>query len=71
MREMKRYRIQAALLGVGVALAVVIVGTFTDRPIFPLALIALSGWWLLYMPRWRRKVRAAARSLPTWKLRPG
>lgn len=70
LREMRGYRIQAMLLGGGVGLAVVLIGMFTERPIFPLALIAMAGWWLLYMPRWRRKVRERARAMPTWTLRP-
>jgi hypothetical protein len=70
MREMRGYRIQAMLLGAGLGLAVVAIGMLTDRPIFPLALIAMAGWWLLYMPRWRRKVRDRARGLPSWTLRP-
>jgi hypothetical protein len=71
MRDMRRYRLQAMLLGGGVGIAVVLIGLLTDRPIFPLALIAMAGWWLLYMPRWRSKVRSRARDLPTWKLRSG
>jgi hypothetical protein len=71
MRDMRRYRVEAMVLGLGLGLLVVTVGVTTGRPLFPLALIAMAGWWLLYMPRWRRKVRARARSLPTWKLRSG
>jgi hypothetical protein len=71
MSDMRRYRIQAMVLGLGLGLVVVMVGVITDRPLFPLALIAMAGWWLLYMPRWRRKVRERARDLPTWKLRSG
>jgi hypothetical protein len=70
MREMRGYRIRAMVLGGGLGLAVVVIGVLTERPIFPLALIAMAGWWLLYMPRWRRKVRERARALPSWTLRP-
>jgi len=71
MRDMRRYRVRAMVLGSAIGLAVVALAALTDRPLFPLALIAMAGWWLLYMPQWRRKVRARARSLPTWKLRSG
>jgi hypothetical protein len=71
MRDMRHYRIQAMWLGSGIGLAVVLLAVLTDRPLFPLALIAMAGWWLVYMPQWRRKVRARARSLPSWKLRSG
>jgi hypothetical protein len=71
MRDMRRYRIQAMILGSAIGLGVVLLAVFTHRPVFPLALIAMAGWWLVYMPQWRRKVRGRARDLPTWKLRSG
>jgi hypothetical protein len=71
LRDMRRYRIEAFALGSAIGIAVVALAVLGDRPIFPLALIAMTGWWILYMPRWRRKVRARARKLPTWKLRSG
>jgi len=69
MRDMRRYRVQAMVLGSSIGLGVVALAVLTDRPLFPLALIAMAGWWLVYMPQWRRKVRARVRNLPTWKLR--
>jgi hypothetical protein len=69
MRDMRRYRIQAMVLGSSIGLGVVAFAVLLDRPLLPLALIAMAGWWLLYMPQWRRKVRARARNLPTWNLR--
>ena len=69
MRDMRRYRLHAMVLGSAIGLGVVLLATITHRPLFPLALIAMAGWWLLYMPQWRRKVRARARQLPTWTLR--
>lgn len=71
MRDMKRLRLRAMVLGSAIGLAVVLFAAVTHRPVFPLALIAMAGWWLLYMPRWRRMVRVRARNLPSWKLRSG
>jgi hypothetical protein len=71
MRDMRGLRLRAMVLGSGIGLAVVVFAILTDRPLFPLALIAMAGWWLLYMPRWRRMVRARARDLPSWNLRSG
>jgi hypothetical protein len=71
MREMRGYRVRAALVGVAIGLGVLLVAILTDRPVFPLGLLATAGWWLLYMPRWRRMVRARARSIPSWNLRSG
>jgi hypothetical protein len=71
LRDMRRYRIQAMVLGSAIGLAVVLLAAFTHRPVFPLALIAMTGWWILYMPQWRKKVRMRARDLPRWELRSG
>jgi hypothetical protein len=71
MRGMRHLRVRAMVLGAAVGVAVVLVALLSGGPIFPLALVAMAGWWLLYMPQWRRKVRARARQLPTWNLRSG
>ena len=71
MRDMRGLRVRAMGLGAVIGVAVVLVSLISGGPIFPLALVAMAGWWLLYMPQWRRKVRARARQLPTWKLRSG
>jgi hypothetical protein len=71
LHDMRRYRVEAMVLGSSIGLVVVLFAAFTHRPVFPLALIAMAGWWTLYMPRWRRKVRGRARQLPSWKLRAG
>ena len=71
MRDMKRFRIEAMVVGLALGLGVFLLAMITDRPIFPLGLLTVGGWWLLYMPRWRRRVRARARAVPIWKLRSG
>ena len=32
--------------------------------------LVMGFWFILYMPRWRRRVRQQARSLQKWTLRP-
>jgi hypothetical protein len=32
--------------------------------------VVMGFWFIVYMPRWRRRVREQARSLQKWKLRP-
>jgi hypothetical protein len=32
--------------------------------------VVMGCWFILYMPRWRRRVRQQARNLQKWKLRP-
>ncbi len=70
MRDMRRYRLQiiATTLALGGVLA--LLGVLVGNRFFLLTPMVLGGWFLLYMPRWRQKVRRRARSLPTWRLRP-
>jgi len=70
MREMRRYRLQA----IGVALSIgggfaILAATTGPRSIAVMPLV-MGGWFFFFMPRWRRKVRASARSLPRWQLEP-
>lgn len=70
MHEMRRYRLQVILatlvVGAGSAIALILLG----RRFFPLALMVMTFWFLIYMPRWRQKLRRRARSLPRWQLTP-
>lgn len=70
MREMRRYRVVAVgaalVLGVTFALLTFLVA----QRLLLLFPVVMAGWYLLYMPRWRRRVRQRARSLPSWQLRP-
>ena len=36
---------------------------------FPIVLGVMGFWFLIYMPRWRQKVRRRVRELPGWRLR--
>jgi hypothetical protein len=70
LREMRRYRISAigvaVVLGVGFAVAAFVVA----QSLLLLLPVVLGGWYLWYMPMWRRKVRRRARDLPKWQLHP-
>jgi hypothetical protein len=59
-------------MGVSVTIAIgfVVLGVAMGPQVWLLAPVVITFWLLIFMPRWRRRVRAAARSLPTWKLRP-
>jgi hypothetical protein len=70
MRRMRQYRIQVMGVALAVALGFVALGMLMGSQVWLLAPVVITFWLLVFMPRWRRKVRAAARSLPTWKLRP-
>ena len=70
MREMRRFRLSAigAALVIGATFA--ILAFAVSQTFFLLVPVILAGWYMFYMPRWRRKVRRRARSLPTWQLHP-
>ena len=70
MRRMRRYRLQAMGVAVGIAVTFVALGLTVGERFFVMTPIALGAWFVWYMPQWRRRVRAATRSLPTWKLTP-
>jgi len=63
---------QHTLMAVAIAIAIcfVLLGSVMGPQVWLLAPVVITFWLLVFMPRWRRKVRAAARNLPTWKLRP-
>lgn len=72
MREMRRFRLEVIAVSVvlGIALAITL-SSLGSRRYFPIVLGVMGFWFLIYMPHWRRKVRARARNLPTWNLRSG
>jgi hypothetical protein len=70
MRQMRQYRLQVMGVAVAIAIGFVLLGVAMGPWVWLLAPVVITFWLLIFMPRWRRKVRAAARSLPTWKLRP-
>jgi len=71
MREMRRYRLQVVgvSLAFGVAAAIVLANLDVQR-VLPIILGLMAFWFLVYMPRWRQKVRRRARDLPHWQLHP-
>jgi hypothetical protein len=70
MREMRRLRL--SVIGVAVALAggFALLALLVSQAIFLLIPLVLSGWFIWYMPFWRRKLRRRVRSLPSWQLHP-
>jgi len=70
MHEMRRFRIQAILVAIAIGGGFALLFATTGRRAVSLVPIVFGGWFLFYMPRWRRKVRSRARTLPTWQLRP-
>jgi Flp pilus assembly protein TadB len=70
MKEMRRYRLQVMGFAVVVAVTFAVLAIVLGPRVMLLAPIVVAGWYLLYMPRWRQKVRRRARNLPKWQLQP-
>jgi hypothetical protein len=70
MREMRNYR----LVVIGVALVGTLVfgalALFVAQSLLLLLPLLLMLWFIWFMPWWRRRIRARARSLPQWQLTP-
>jgi hypothetical protein len=70
MRDMRRLRINVILTALAIMVPILVLSAFAGLRILLLMPIAMSFWFLFYMPRWRRQVRERARSLRRWKLHP-
>ena len=70
MREMRGYRLQVLVASVVVAAVFAVLFITVGTRFLPLALLVMGFWFLVYMPRWRKKVRLRARNLPRWELEP-
>ena len=69
---MRRFRLE--VIGVSVVLGIALAITLANlgsRRYFPIILGVMGFWFLIYMPRWRQKVRRRARELPGWRLKSG
>jgi hypothetical protein len=70
MRDMRRMRMTVIGIALGFAVIFGLLALFVAESLFLLLPVVLAGWFLGYMPLWRRKLRRKARSLPKWKLHP-
>jgi hypothetical protein len=70
LRRVRRARLEA--IGVAGARAAILVPLIAvvDEPFIFLTPRLAAAWLFLYLPRWRRRARAAARSGPGWELHP-
>jgi Flp pilus assembly protein TadB len=70
MREMRRYRFAAIGMALLFGVTFALLAFLVSQRLLLLLPIVIAGWYLLYMPRWRRRVRQRARNLPSWQLHP-
>lgn len=70
MRAMRRHRLSVIGVALGLALVFGLLAILVAESLFLLLPVLLAGWFIWYMPFWRRKVRRHARNLPKWELHP-
>jgi hypothetical protein len=70
MHEMRRFRLKAIRSMLLLAAVFVVLALTISASFFILIPLAMSGWYLFYMPRWRQRVRGHARQVPNWELHP-
>ena len=70
MREMRFYRLVVIVIALVLGLLFGLLAFFVAERLILMLPVVLAFWLIWFMPWWRRKVRIAARSLPTWKLTP-
>src|SRR5262245_36745376 len=70
MREMRRCRLRAIAAALVLCVTFALLACPVAQQLLPTFPVIMAGWYLLYMPRWRRRVRQRARNLPSWQLHP-
>lgn len=70
MREMRGYRLRVIAVALIFAVVFAVLLITTGPGAVSLVPLVMGAWFFYYMPRWRQRVRRAARSLPTWELHP-
>ena len=70
LKDMRRLRLAVIGIALGLTLVFGLLALFVSQSLLLLLPVVLAGWFIWYMPFWRRKVRRRARSAPKWNLRP-
>lgn len=70
MHDARRQRVAMMLVAIGLAVGFVVLGIAMGPAVWGFSPIVIAGWFLLLMPRWRRRLRIHARTLPRWQLTP-
>jgi hypothetical protein len=70
LRDMRRLRLTVIGIALGLTLVFGLLALFVSQSLLLLLPVVLAGWFIWYMPWWRRQVRRRARNTPKWNLRP-
>lgn len=70
LRSVRRHKLEVLVLaGLGAAVLVPLV-VFVSATYIALVPVAMMGWLLFFLPRWRRRYHRTARAAPRWQLHP-
>ena len=67
---MRNYRLVVIGIALGIAVVFGLLAVLVAQNLILLLPIVLTFWFIWFMPWWRRRIRARARSLPQWQLTP-
>jgi hypothetical protein len=70
LREMRNYRLVVIAVALGATALFGALALFVAESLLLLLPLMLMLWFIWFMPWWRRRIRARARSLPQWQLTP-
>jgi hypothetical protein len=70
LRDLRRERLIVVGVALAVAAAFAILAVFVSSGLAILLPVVLAGWFVWYMPLWRRRLRERMRNLPKWELEP-
>jgi hypothetical protein len=70
LRSVRRHKLEALGLGGGAAAVLVPLIVFVSATFIALVPLAMMGWLLVFLPRWRRRYHRTARTAPRWELHP-
>ncbi len=68
LRDMRRARLSVVGVALAIAALFCTLAIFVSPSLFMLMPVVLAGWFIVYMPMWRRRLRRRARTLPAWNL---
>jgi Flp pilus assembly protein TadB len=70
LQSVRRHKLEALGLAGGAAAVLVPLIVFVSATFIALVPLAMMGWLLVFLPRWRRRYRRTAREAPRWELHP-
>jgi hypothetical protein len=70
LRSVRRHKLEALGLAGGAAAVLAPLIIFVSASFISLVPLAMVGWLVGFLPRWRRRYRRTARTAPRWQLHP-